>query len=93
MYKDELIHLHQLLVYLMRFLVENGVSDSYFEKYVNIGVSPHHIHKTKSEHKYAIFLLSYGISTVLAENNEIVPKSVANRLGELAERCKTDGSQ
>jgi hypothetical protein len=90
MYKDELIHLHQLLVYLMRFLVENGVSGSYFDAYVDIGVSPHHIHKTKSEHKYAIFLLSYGISNVLAENNEIIPRSVANRLGELAERCKTE---
>lgn len=90
MYKDELIHLHQLLVYLMRFLVENGVSDSYFETYVNTGVSPHHIHKTKAEHKYAIFLLSYGISNVLAENNEIIPKSVADRMGELAERCKSE---
>lgn len=90
MYKDELIHLHQLLVYLMRFLVDNGVSSSDFDSYVNTGISPHHIHKTKSEHKYAIFLLSHGISNVLAENNEIIPKSVANRLGELAERCKAD---
>jgi hypothetical protein len=91
MYKDEMIHLHQLLVYLMRFFVDNGVSSSYFEDYMNLGVNPHHIHKTKSAHKYAIFLLAHGISNVLSENSdEIVPRSVTTRLGELAERCKEE---
>ncbi|MBI5253129.1 MAG: UPF0058 family protein [Euryarchaeota archaeon] len=90
MYKDELIHLHQLLIYLMKFLIDNGVSKSFFEEYTNLGISPHHIHRTKAEHKYAIFVLASGISNVLAENNEIIPRSVANRLGELAKRCKSE---
>lgn len=90
MYKDELIHLHQLLVYLMKFLVDNGVPRSFFEEYTNLSISPHHIHRTKSEHKYAVFMLAWSISQVLAENNEIIPRNVANRLGELAERCKRD---
>lgn len=90
MYKDELIHLHQLLIYLMKFLIDNGVSKSFFEEYTNLGILPHHIHRTKSEHKYAIFVLAHGISNVLAENNEIIPRNVANRLGELATRCKSD---
>jgi hypothetical protein len=90
MYKDELIHIHQLLIYLMKFLVDNGVSKSFFDEYYSLGVSPHHIHRTKAEHKYAIFLLAHGISSVLAESNEIVPQSVAKRLGELAERCKVE---
>ncbi len=90
MYKDELIHLHQLLIYLMKFLIDNGVSKTYFEGYTSLGISPHHIHRTKAEHKYAIFVLAWGISNVLAENNEIIPRSVANRLGELAKRCKDE---
>jgi hypothetical protein len=90
MYKDELIHLHQLLIYLMKFLVDSGASKSFFEDYTNLGISPHHIHRTKTEHKYAIFVLAWGISNVLAENNEIIPRSVAVRLGELAERCKSE---
>jgi hypothetical protein len=90
MYKDELIHIHQLLIYLMKFLVDNGVSKSFFQEYYNLGISPHHIHRTKAEHKYAIFLLAHGISSVLAESNEIVPRSIAKRLGELAERCKVE---
>ncbi len=90
MYKDELLHLHQLLIYLMNFLVDNGVSKDFFKEYKDLGISPHHIHRTKAEHKYAIFVLAHGISTVLAENNEIVPMSVAKRLGVLAKRCKTE---
>jgi hypothetical protein len=91
MYKDEMIHLHQLLVYLMKFFVDNGVSNSYFKEYMELGVNPHHIHRTKSAHKYAIFLLAHGISKVLSESTvEIVPRSVTTRLGELAERCKVE---
>ncbi len=90
MYKEELIHLHQLFTYLMGFLVDNGVSESFFEDYKELGISPHHIHKTKAEHKYAVLLLSSGISSVLAENNEIAPKRVSKRLGDMAKRCKAE---
>lgn len=88
MYKDEMIHLHQLLVHLMRFFVENGVPKSYFEDYAKLGISPHHIHRTKAEHKYAVFVLASEISKVLSQSNEAVPRSAADRLIELAERCK-----
>lgn len=90
MYKDELIHLHRLLIYLMKFLIDNGVKKSLFKDYTTLNISPHHIHRTKAEHKHAIFVLACGISKVLAENGDIIPRSVAARLGEIAERCKVD---
>jgi hypothetical protein len=90
MYKDELIHLHRLLIYLMKFLIDNGVKKSLFKDYTALNISPHHIHRTKAEHKYAIFVLSSRISNVLAKNGDIIPRSVAERLGEIAERCKDD---
>ena len=90
MYKEELIHLHRLLIYLMKFLIDNGVSKSFFDDYTMLNISPHHIHRTKAEHKYAIFILAWGISNVLAEDSDIIPRSVANRLREIAERCKSD---
>ncbi|MEE8402317.1 MAG: UPF0058 family protein [Candidatus Hydrothermarchaeaceae archaeon] len=90
MYKEELIHLHRLLIYLRKFLVDNGVSKSFFNDYAALNISPHHIHRTKAEHKYAIFTLAWGISKVLAENSDILPRGVANRLGEIVERCKSD---
>ncbi len=90
MYKDELIHLHRLLIYLMKFLVDNGVSKSFFNDYAALHISPHHIHRTKAEHKYAIFTLAWGISKVLAENSDILRRGVANRIEEIVERCKSD---
>ncbi len=90
MYKNELLSLHLLFTYLMKFLVDNGISRSYFEEYLKLGISPHHIHRTKAEHTYAIFLLAQSISTVLAENGEILPRSLANRLGEIAEKYKAE---
>ena len=62
MYKDELINLHQLMVYLMKFFVDYGVPDSFFKEYNDLSISPHHIHRTKGEHKYAVFMLAWSIS-------------------------------
>ena len=31
-YKDELLHIHQFLIYLMKFLLDNGVSNKFFEE-------------------------------------------------------------
>ncbi len=93
MYKDELIYLHQFFIYLMRFLVDNGVSSDYFREYIELGISPHHIHRTKAEHKYALFLLASEISYVLAENNEIIPRGIAKKLKEIADRAKEDISK
>ena len=90
MYKDELIHLHRLLIYLMKFLIDNGVSKSRFKAYMALNISPHHIHRTKAEHKHAIFVLACRISKVLAENGDTIPRSIASKLGEIAERCKGD---
>jgi hypothetical protein len=73
----------------MKFMVDNGASRSYFEEYSNLGISPHHIHKTKAEHKYAILLLAQEISEILSER-DIVPRDVAEGLGRMAEKCKEE---
>jgi hypothetical protein len=56
--KDELIHLHGLLVELMKEMKEKeDLDDDYFEEYKEVGVGPNEIHKSKEEHKEAIFKL------------------------------------
>lgn len=87
MYKDELICIHHLFTYVMRFLVENGAPKSHFEGYRALGVNPQHTHKIKDEHKRAIFSLASGISYVLAENDGTVPRSVGTKMVDLAKRC------
>jgi hypothetical protein len=90
MYKDELLQLHHLLLCLMKFLLDNGAPPSYFKEYTDLDLSPHHIHKTKTEHKYAVLALASGISKVLAENSDLVPQTLSQRLNRLVIRCRKD---
>jgi len=89
LYKEELVGLHQFLVYTCRFLEDNGASKGYFKEYVSLNISPHHIHKRKAEHKHAIIVLSKCVSQALAEHN-IVPAGLAGRFEELAQKCRED---
>ena len=89
MYKDELIQLHQFLVYVLKYLktVENVNKEP--KEYLSLNISPHHIHRTKIEHKCAIFVLSAIISKIIFENgNDILPESVVSGLQDLAEKSK-----
>jgi len=91
MYKDEMIQLHQFLVYILKYL-ENGYDiEKECEKYFSLNISPHHIHRTKAEHKYAIFVLSTAISEILAkQGNDTLPPNIVNGLSELAKRSKKE---
>ncbi|MBI5252817.1 MAG: UPF0058 family protein [Euryarchaeota archaeon] len=89
MYKDEMIHLHQLLLCLCKFLEDSGAPKHHFNDYVSLGISPYHIHKRKVEHKYAIYVLSKCISSVLAEHGSI-PKSTVEKFEEIARKCRED---
>ncbi len=86
MYKEELIYLHQLLLYLSKFLMDNGAPKSYFEEYKKLNISPHHIHKRKVEHRYAVFVLSKCISDVLVKHGA-VPQGIADKMEFMVQRC------
>ncbi len=69
MQKDELIQLHSLLCQVKRFLETNEESgqNQAFEDYADLGVAPQHIHKSKTQHKKAVFLLGKEIAGVVAQ--------------------------
>lgn len=91
MYKDELIQLHQFLVYVLKYLEDGYEVKDECEEYFLLNISPHHIHRTKAEHKYAIFVLSSSISEILArKNKDAAPSNVVNGLSELAKRSKKE---
>jgi hypothetical protein len=91
MYKDELIQLHQFLVYVLKYLEDGYEVKDECEEYFRLNISPHHIHRTKAEHKYAIFVLSELISELVAKkNNGTTPSNVSNGLSELAKRSKKE---
>ncbi|MFB6187025.1 MAG: UPF0058 family protein [Halobacteriaceae archaeon] len=66
MKKQELIHLHGLLAEVKNYY-ENE-TDSHIENdaYQSMGVKPTSIHKSKTDHKKAVFALTKGISEEIA---------------------------
>lgn len=91
MYKDEMIQMHQFLVYVLKYLETESEIPNSCSEYISLNISPHHIHRTKAEHKHAIFVLSNTISEViLKEDEESVPSNVSNALTELVRRSKKE---
>lgn len=66
MHKDELLQLHSLLCQVKRFFADADLPDEEaFAEYEDLAVSPQHIHKSKTDHKRAVFLLGKGLSELV----------------------------
>ena len=91
MYKDEMIQLHQFLVYVLKYLSEDDQITNDCSEYITLKISPHHIHKTKAEHKHAIFVLCKIISQVIADKEgNSIPENVRNSLSDLVARSEKE---
>ncbi len=70
MHKDELLQLHSLLCQVKRFYEDANLPlNDEFGEYESLNVSPQHIHKSKTDHKKAVFLLGKGLSEVVMMDN------------------------
>jgi hypothetical protein len=73
MKKQELIHLHGLLAEVSNHFEQRHDAALDLEKYEAKGVRPTSIHKSKTEHKDAVFSLASGITDAMtAEEREAV---------------------
>ncbi|RKY47048.1 MAG: hypothetical protein DRP88_05315 [Candidatus Neomarinimicrobiota bacterium] len=72
MLKGEIIQLHTILFKIRRILECAGFRNEYFSLYDELGVYPLQVHKRKSDHKKAIFILCLGILEIFKEK----PKKV-----------------
>ncbi len=75
MQKEELLHLHMLLVHIRKYYESTtGGEDVPTDQYNALHISPVHIHKNKVTHKKAILTLgseiihTYGPITILTSN-------------------------
>jgi len=78
MKKQELIHLHGLLAEVSNYYDQNAAEDVDLDEYEELGVRPTSIHKSKTDHKAAVFALAGGITSTMAteeEESEAVPAS------------------
>ena len=83
MYKDEMIQLHQFLVYILKYLAENDQIKNDCSEYISL--------KIKAEHKHAIFVLCKIIAQVINEKDKnSIPDNVCNSLADLVKRSQND---
>ena len=66
MKKEEMIQLHMLLAQLKKFCEDNNF-DCDFSKYNELGISPIQVHRSKDEHKHAIFVLATELASMTAK--------------------------
>lgn len=73
MKKQELIHLHGLLAQVQNHYEADSGSEVEHDEYAELGVKPTSIHKSKTDHKAAVFAIAKGItSEMTAEEKEPV---------------------
>ena len=77
MKKQELIHLHGLLAQVQNHYEEQTGDTVDHDRYTGLGVQPTSIHKSKTDHKDAVFALAKGITSEMSEHEEAEVVSAA----------------
>ena len=86
MHKDELLELHEEMVQIMeKFKDFDNVDASAFDAYDELEVDPSHVHKSKSEHKHAVFVLGNALATAMSEDEFSNAGRISKRMQELAD--------
>jgi len=89
MHKDELLELHEQMVTIKDYFQNReDVADDTFEEYEMLDVRPSHVHKSKSEHKHAVFVLGNSLATAMSEDEFSNAGRLSKRMEELAEDAK-----
>ncbi|WP_406660280.1 UPF0058 family protein [Methanolobus sp. ZRKC3] len=86
MHKDELIQLHTLMAQIKKH-VENLGTEYNFQDYNSLSISPLHIHRSKAEHKHAIFVLGNDLASLLSMDELSGFERTSIRMQELAHRA------
>ncbi|MFB6128609.1 MAG: UPF0058 family protein [Halorhabdus sp.] len=70
MKKQELIHLHGLLAQVRDHYEQTLDTEVDHQRYTELGVKPTSIHKSKTDHKAAVFALAEGITGELESTTD-----------------------
>ncbi|MBQ3719219.1 MAG: UPF0058 family protein [Methanomicrobium sp.] len=83
MHKEELVALHQFM-YTIKENFEKENPSASFSEYESLKVKPTQVHKSKMEHKHAIFVLGQEIANAMKDIEPSASKRIAERMHELA---------
>lgn len=90
MHKDELLELHEQLITIKEFFQDlEDVPEGTFDAYEMLDVRPSHVHKSKSEHKHAVFVLGNLLATAMSEDEFSSAGRIGKRMQELAEDAES----
>jgi hypothetical protein len=90
MHKDELLELHEHMVTIMEYFKSLEETDSaLFEGYDELDVTPNDVHKSKSEHKHAVFVLGNALATAMSEDEFSDAGRISKRMQELADDAES----
>ena len=86
MHKDELLELHEHMVLIMEYFKDlEGTDNALFDAYEDLDVTPDDVHKSKSEHKHAVFVLGNALATAMSEDEFSDAGRIGKRMQELAD--------
>jgi hypothetical protein len=90
MHKDELLELHEQMVIIMEhFRSQESVDSTLFDPYDELSVEPSHVHKSKSEHKHAVFVLGNALASAMSDDEFSNAGRVGKRMEELAKDAES----
>jgi len=78
MKKQELIHLHGLLAQVQNHYEAQSGSEVEHDEYAELGVKPTSIHKSKTDHKAAVFAIADGITSEMTSEEKEPVSAVAD---------------
>lgn len=85
MHKEELITLHQMLFDIKDYF-ESSNPDLKFSGYYSLKINPTQLHKSKMEHKYAIFVLGNELANAMKDVEFSASGRISARMKELADK-------
>jgi len=86
MHKDELLDLHEQMVTIKEYFASReDVDPAVFDPYEQLDVDPSHVHKSKSEHKHAVFVLGNALASAMSEDEFSNAGRLSKRMAELAD--------
>jgi hypothetical protein len=71
------------------FRSQEDTDSELFEPYEQLDVSPDDVHKSKSEHKHAVFVLGNALATAMSEDEFSDAGRIGKRMKELAEDAES----
>ncbi|PSQ45327.1 metal-binding protein [Halobacteriales archaeon SW_7_68_16] len=86
MHKDELLDLHEKMVIVLENFEEyDEVDAAVFDQYRDLDVTPDDVHKSKSEHKHAVFVLGNALASAMSDDEFSSAGRLSKRMEELAD--------